>query len=83
MAGRAEPAIRKANPFLASGACQGSCRLIYAAIGCITFSKWALMTQSRSGISMLADVLQKMYYWRECSTRKMSITSLPTWYTTM
>ncbi len=31
---------------------QGSCRLIYAAIGCITFSKWALMTQSRSGLSV-------------------------------
>ena len=34
------------------GARQGSCRLIYAAIGCITFSKWALMTQSRSGLSV-------------------------------
>jgi hypothetical protein len=33
---------------------QGTCRLIYAAFGCVTFSKWALMTQSRSGLSVTA-----------------------------
>ena len=32
------------------GARQGSCRLIYAAIGCITLSECALMTESRSGL---------------------------------
>ena len=38
------------------GARQATCRLIYAASGCITFSKWALMTQSRSGLSVTAPM---------------------------
>lgn len=38
------------------GARQATCRLIYAAIGCIAFSKWALMTQSRSGLSVTAPM---------------------------
>jgi hypothetical protein len=49
---RADPCGRS----LASGARQGTCRLIYAASGCITFSKWALMTQLRSGLSVTAPM---------------------------
>ena len=38
------------------GARQGTCRLIHSAVGCITFSKWALMAQSRSVLSVTAPM---------------------------
>jgi len=41
---------------LPPGARQATCRLIYAASGCIAFCKWALMTQSRSGLSVTAPM---------------------------
>ena len=34
--------------------------LVYAAIGCITFFKWALMTQLRSGLSVKAPMESKL-----------------------
>ena len=44
------------NYHVSTGARQGSCRVIYTAIGCITSCKWALMTQPRSGLSVTAPV---------------------------
>ena len=38
------------------GARQGSCRLTYAAIGCITLAECAVMTESRSGFRVTGPI---------------------------
>ena len=38
------------------GACQGSCRLIHAAIGCLSAVECAAITESRSGLRVTGPV---------------------------